>query len=122
MVNRKYKQDDKLKLYCIDIFSSLFSAMTVAPFIKIIDKTVTQKTAFKRINIFKTTKNNFIDMLKNPIIFFKGPAFLAVYGVYACTYLASNCFSTYFDDLDDKMHPIYTLTGTTLINMYLGMI
>lgn len=115
------KKDDKLKLYCIDVFSAIFAAMTSSPFIKIIDQTVTQKSAFKRVNIFKTAKNNFVDMVKSPIVFLKGPAFLAVFGVYAGTYIASNCLSTYFDDVDNKMHPVYALTGTTLINMYLGM-
>mmetsp|Transcript_12930 Transcript_12930/g.19450 ORF Transcript_12930/g.19450 Transcript_12930/m.19450 type:complete len:271 (+) Transcript_12930:149-961(+) len=112
--------DRKIKLYLADVVSACTSAFLVAPFIKIVDQTVTQKAAFNRVNIFHTAFSNFKTFILSPVKFMSHPTFLAVCIVYGGTYSAANTILTYCElNQQDSFYP--KLAGTTAVNMALGI-
>ena len=68
--------------------------MAVAPGIAIVDQAVTEKTADKSVNLFKSAGANLKSLFTHPVKFVTKPTFLFVCFVYGMTYVAANCITS----------------------------
>lgn len=114
-------QKTRTKTIAIDIVSGLFAAVAVAPGIAIVDQAVTEKTADKNVNLFKSAFSNLKSLFTSPIKFVTKPTFMFVCFVYGMTYVAANCITS-LCAFNQKDPFLYKLGGTTAVNMTLGVL
>lgn len=76
-----------------DVLSSIVTSICVSPFITIVDKAIVQRAAGSH-TISKSILASVSNILRNPIVYFRSPMFLMMWGVYASTYTTANVFKT----------------------------
>ena len=78
----------------IDTISGIVSGFCVAPFVTIIDKSIT-KNASGASTLFKSINTDIFKNLRTPIKFCKGLPFLCIWGLYSATYATANYIDSY---------------------------
>lgn len=68
-----------------DILVAFGVTFAVSPFLSVIDKAIVQKAAGTH-SIFQSSLETAVGIARDPVKFFKSPAFLAMWSVYALTY------------------------------------
>jgi len=80
-------------LIAADVASALTSSFLLAPFVAAVDKAVVEAASGHA-----TTAGSFFgtmyELVSDPIAFVQTPAFLMIWAVYGCTYIAANVVST----------------------------
>jgi Na+(H+)/acetate symporter ActP len=87
-------QKTRAKTLAIDAISGICAAVAVAPGIAIVDQAVTEKTADKSVNLFRSAGANLKSLFVSPIKFVTQPTFLVVCFVYGMTYVTANCITS----------------------------
>ena len=110
-----------------DIGSAAASAVSVAPFITIVDMAVTKASA-GQASLGRAVFDGFRQLLLRPHRFFAQPSMWMVAGVYGSTYTAANLIDSTCERLLDrsdpataKKHGAAKLIGTTVVNMSAGI-
>jgi hypothetical protein len=70
-------------------FSAIFSALSVAPVISIVDKAIVSNASGLE-PLIPCFINGFKSLFLNPLTFLKQPSFLLIWGVYSGTYIIAN--------------------------------
>eukprot|EP01092_Planopodium_desertum_P016126 TRINITY_DN8875_c0_g1_i4.p1 TRINITY_DN8875_c0_g1~~TRINITY_DN8875_c0_g1_i4.p1 ORF type:complete len:266 (-),score=0.77 TRINITY_DN8875_c0_g1_i4:83-880(-) len=87
-------ETNHLAEFGVEMVSAVFAASLVAPFITIVDKSITSN-ASGRETLWKCMYNTFKTLLTKPKYFFTHPSFLLIWGVYSGTYIVANCIEMF---------------------------
>ena len=90
---QKKKEPHVLKRIICDAVASMMSGFSVAPFVTIIDKGITQNASGAK-NLWKSIGLSIQFLLKHPLQFFSKPEYRWIYSVYTSTYLSANLISS----------------------------
>jgi len=78
----------------IDTISGIVSGFCVAPFVSIIDKSIT-KNASGASTLFRSINTDILKSLRTPVKFCRGLPFLYIWGLYSATYATANYIDSY---------------------------
>ena len=78
----------------IDTISGIVSGFCVAPFVSIIDKSIT-KNASGASTLFRSINTDILKSLRTPVKFCRCLPFLYIWGLYSATYATANYIDSY---------------------------
>ncbi|KAJ3129386.1 hypothetical protein HK098_001487 [Nowakowskiella sp. JEL0407] len=104
----------------LETAAALISAATISPFISIFDKAIFTNASGKE-KLFPAVKRGFSQLLTQPSVFVRQPAFLVVFGLYSGTYIVANFTQTICDhSLIPWFYPKFITT--TAVNVSLSLL